>query len=230
MSKNRKLVCGIGINDLDYEVRKTSIQIDDKGNSKIIVDQCSIYQCWSDLLWRCNSKSKNPRRTRYIDCKVNPEWTLASNFHRWAIENKYNKSLKLDKDILISGNKEYGPDTCAFVPDYINASIVVLPSGKYPIGVNVQSQYVNDSRENLRKYTARVYEGGPGSERIFLGNFGSSEEAHKAWQIGKAISIERAIGFYEKEDCFREDVKQALVERCLRLKLDSKLGIETTSL
>jgi hypothetical protein len=104
------------------------------------------YVKWSSLINRCyNSKIQN-RQSSYIGCYVVEEWHNFQNFGEWYKENWkpwMDKTWQLDKDILIKGNKVYSPETCCFVPKYINTifSNRKKERGEYPIGV----QKVNNS-------------------------------------------------------------------------------------
>ena len=69
-----------------------------------------------------------------------------------------------------------------------------------------------------------------GDKRKRLGRFATPEEAHAAWQIGKAEALEFVINRYAQEECFRTDVADALMRRVWDLRLDNANGVETKSL
>lgn len=72
------------------------------------------YQKWKNMLERCYSELYQKKRPTYIGCTVCDEWHNFQNFAEWYYKNKTD-GYDLDKDIKISGNKTYSPDTCLFV-------------------------------------------------------------------------------------------------------------------
>ena len=72
----------------------------------------------------CDTQYSNMlRRVRtlkeYDDCVIHPDWVDCQVFYRWARENAV-ESWVLDKDILVEGNRVYGPETCVYVPEPLN--------------------------------------------------------------------------------------------------------------
>jgi hypothetical protein len=61
---------------------------------------------------------------------------LASKFKEW-FDDHYREGYQLDKDLLVPGNKTYGPETCVFVTQEINKILLYrgVRSGECPIGV-----------------------------------------------------------------------------------------------
>lgn len=84
----------------------------------------SAYAHWIHMITRCHSQAYQHRN--YFDVSVIKEWLCFQNFAAWAINQVgYGmKSWQLDKDILISGNREYSPSACCFVPARINSLII----------------------------------------------------------------------------------------------------------
>lgn len=85
---------------------------DGKFNSKYV-----SYPSWISMLERCYDFKFQQRSPTYIGCTVCEEWHNFQNYTEW-----YNKAhpsdgnkYQLDKDIRVSGNKIYSPDTCIFV-------------------------------------------------------------------------------------------------------------------
>jgi hypothetical protein len=63
----------------------------------------------------------------YQDVFVCEEWHNFQVFAKWFYENYYKilgEIMNLDKDIIKKGNKIYGPEYCAFVPQTINKLLV----------------------------------------------------------------------------------------------------------
>lgn len=107
------------------------------GKRDINIDTHDIcYIRWNSMLQRCYSSECQIRNKTYVGCTVCEEWLLFSNFKQWFDEN-YIEGYELDKDILVEGNKVYSPDTCRFVPSYINTLLVQCNSarGDLPLGV-----------------------------------------------------------------------------------------------
>jgi len=90
------------------------------------------------MLNRCYGKVHQDKFPTYKGCTVCDEWLVFSNFMLW-MENQDWVGKQLDKDILIQGNKIYGPDTCLFVPEKINYLFCSSAErkGEYPIGVSL---------------------------------------------------------------------------------------------
>jgi len=125
---NRKPVHGVGVNDANYQV---SPFVDGK---KIF---CPFYATWMGMLDRCYSRAYQTRQPTYIGCTVVDEWLTFSNFRAWMVEQDW-QGKQLDKDLLIPGNKIYGPNTCMFVTHAINSLLgdCKKSRGAYPIGVS----------------------------------------------------------------------------------------------
>jgi len=124
----RKLICGVGVNDALYQ---PSITI--KGKYRT----CPFYIIWRGIIYRCYGKKTKANYPTYTDCTVEKSWLYFSNFKKWASTQNW-MGNELDKDILIPGNKQYGPNTCLFVPPAINRLLNknTKRRGKYPLGVS----------------------------------------------------------------------------------------------
>lgn len=169
MASTRKLVYGVGVNDAGYP-----ITIEEKINGKrILVWSCPFYVSWHHMLERCYSDKLHFSRPTYAGCAVVPEWRRFSAFRVWMSQQQWQGS-HLDKDILLSGNKVYGPDTCVFVPKSLNNFLLDRSSarGEWPIGVYWDKQ--------SRAYQARCRNPFTRNQE-FLGCFPCPQEAHNAW-------------------------------------------------
>lgn len=167
--KRTKLIYGVGINDADYNVCKTDV-VDGK---KKILWVCPYYVKWRAVLERCYSEKFWKTNPTYRDCSVVPEWHLFSNFKAWMKTQDW-EGKQLDKDLLLYGNKVYGPDTCVFVDQKVNLFMLENKAtrGKSLIGVYFD--------EECGKYRARCCSVTTGKQKC-LGRYTTQEEAHKAW-------------------------------------------------
>lgn len=90
-----------------------------KGNYK-------AYHHWHQMLIRCSSDEHKFRN--YFDKEIVDEWLCFQVFAPWAESqvgfDKLKPKWQLDKDILVQGNKIYGPDTCCFIPHRINSLVI----------------------------------------------------------------------------------------------------------
>jgi len=164
--KKNKLVCGVGINDLDRPVYW-------KENGKYVI--CPIYKIWKSMLVRCYDEKFHHRQT-YQDCLVAPVWLRLSNFEKWISTQNW-EGKELDKDILFPGNKIYGPDTCVFVTHDVNIFLIDSAGarGEHPIGVH------------FHKMTGRFQAAcnNPFGKGPYIGLFDNPEDAHLAWKQKK---------------------------------------------
>lgn len=188
----RKLIYDVGINDYDGTVTET---IDGKSVRK------PFYRSWCDMLKRCYSEKYHQAHPTYKDCKVHDEWLSLTAFKQWHDE-QYVDGYVLDKDLLVSGNKTYSPETCVFLPKLINLFMVEnnASRGKYPIGVS----FVRC------KYIAQINNPDTG-KNVHLGSFDAPEMAHEAW---KAKKLEYAVMLANQyKDTIGSDAALALITR-----------------
>lgn len=175
----RRLVCGVGINDADYN---TSSTVDGK---KV---QCIAYRKWQAMLSRCYSDGYHSLNPSYVGCNVCDEWLIFSNFKRWFDLN-YVDGWDLDKDIKIIGNKTYSPDACIFVPACVNSLILGMTGFKngLPSGV----EFYKDKPFNNYRVRPRI-----DGKKKHIGYFDTIEEAHSAYIKVKNDEILRKCNQY----------------------------------
>ena len=192
-----KLVYGVGINDADYTLQKK----EKVGGSLKMVWRCPFYTRWVDMLRRCySSKLPENRLASYRDCFVIEEWLYFSKFKAWMEQQDW-EGKHLDKDILIPGNKKYGPDTCVFVEQRVNAFVVERAAmrGEFPIGTYF--------KRGIDKYMARCCSVVTGKME-YLGYYNDPEEAHQAWL---AFKLQQAYILASEQTDIR--VAKALINR-----------------
>lgn len=112
----RKLIYGVALNDchgaLDHQTGGHTLK----------------YSKWYGALQRVYDKNETTRPT-YLDCTLHNSWLRFSAFSKWYDMQPYHdvKGYNLDKDLLVPGNKEYGPDTCLIIPQSLNTMIISRP-------------------------------------------------------------------------------------------------------
>jgi hypothetical protein len=154
---------------------------------------CPFYKAWISMISRCYSKNSIKKYPTYADCSVVSEWHTLSKFSEWmAIQDWRGKDL--DKDLLVSGNKVYGPDTCVFVSSYINTMITGTTKSRndLPIGVSVFCRPYKDGGVRY-KATASFR-----SKATHIGYYRTPEEARKAYKIKKAEYMFSVADFSEE--------------------------------
>lgn len=177
--KKNKLVCGWGINDVDYNVHKHEF-INGKWK-KVWV--CPYYVKWLNILKRCLSPKLQARQPTYKGCTVTDKWRRLSDFIKWVDSqpNRDWENCQPDKDILFEGNKHYSPETVVFVSGKVNNFIIDRGKsrGKYMIGVcDAGKAYKN------KPYISRCRDPFTGKGKT-IGRFSTEIEAHLAWQSYK---------------------------------------------
>lgn len=152
------------------------------------ITKTPLYRKWHGMVKRC----KNPwfKDVTYEDKDVVDEWASYPEFYAWAIAQKGHdkEGWELDKDFLVDGNKIYGPDTCCFIPKYLNGlfrntkiSEQGLPKGVY---------------RYRGKYIARIW---LKDKKVSLGTYESIEEASLAYNSARNEYL-RSLAEYYKED------------------------------
>lgn len=108
----RRLVYGFGVNDSPYITN-----ILRKGKPRRV---CPYYQVWVSMLERAYYPYLHATRPTYKDVSVEEVWHSFMTFREWMARQDW-EGMELDKDILIPGNKVYGPEFCVFVTRRTNA-------------------------------------------------------------------------------------------------------------
>lgn len=158
---------------LSYNANHKTTPTNGKNLVALVIDYMSINGC--DFLFE----------NTFND---NEEWKLFSEFRKW-FDNHYIEGWSLDKDILVKGNKVYGPKTCCFVPNEINTFFTKRQNdrGKFVIGV------VN-KRNN--KYISSISING---HIKHLGCFETEEEAFDAYKEAKEGQAKKLADKYKTQ-------------------------------
>lgn len=149
------------------------------------------YTVWTDMIRRCYDEN-DQKHVTYKDCEVCEEWHNYQNFAQWYSENYYeipNEIMCLDKDILIKGNRVYGPDTCIFVPNRINALFTKSNSnrGLYPIGVSVHQGH-------YKAHMSKIINGK--KQMKYYGKYDTPEQAFECYKQIKEEYIKEVAEEY----------------------------------
>ena len=137
------------------------------------------------MIKRCYLSKQLEYKRTYIGCTVCEEWLSFMNFRAWMVSQDW-VGKRLDKDLLVTGNKEYSPDNCTFISNRINCFLT---------NCHASSGYCWDVR--LEKFHARVSNPFTGCE-VHLGYFSSEEEAKEVWlnaklEIGERLAKEGGL-------------------------------------
>lgn len=161
----RKTVYGVGINDAPHV-----IEIRQNGNR--ITEPC--HTSWWSMLRRAYDSKFHSKQPTYIDVTVCPEWLMYSGYRKWWLEN-HTDGFALDKDLLHPGNTVYSPDTCIYIPQWLNSFTIDSGAtrGEWPIGVHFNKR--------AGKFQAYCNNRAIGKLQ-HLGFFSNPESAHMAWK------------------------------------------------
>jgi hypothetical protein len=189
MSNKNKLVLGVGINDL------------------LTSSTTKAYSTWYNMIRRCYPPQNQIRNYTYIGCTVCDEWLVFSNFKKWHDEN-YREGFHLDKDILIEDNKVYSPDTCVFVPQYLNSLLTDSRKarGECPVGVSRAMTH----RQKTPTYTAQCSNGF--GKQIYK-TVKTIEEAKQWYSITKTRIVAEQVQRALSEGAIDQRVAKALLAR-----------------
>ena len=188
----RKPVFGVAINDSPY---MSELTIDGK---RVF---CPAQRAWRDMLRRCFDLKYHKKFPTYAGCKPCQEWLFFSGFLKWWKVN-HKDGLQLDKDIIGNG-KIYSPDTCVYIPSWINVfnSDCAASRGEYKIGVSFDSR--------IGKFSASCSKGILGGNGR-IGYFPTEEDAHKAW---KSTKIEMAKSLKNRMDDIDKRIYPSIINK-----------------
>ena len=174
-----KLIYGVGLNDADYKVTR-------KVSDKTLY--CPFYERWRGMLSRCYGK----RYKTYIGCTVCDSWLVFSNFKKWMLTQDW-KDKELDKDLLVSGNKQYSPETCVFVSQKVNKFVIENKKsrGEFLIGT-----YFKKDRSKFVSLCRNPCSG----KAEYLGSYDNEIEAHLAWVNRKLELVKELRAVNEIDD------------------------------
>ena len=202
--------------------------------TNIATRDCPYYQMWKSMIGRCyNHKDLRYKLYGLVGVHVDDTWLFRSGYNTWLIQSSFIKPYVVDKDLLIQGNKIYGPDTCCIVPQYINSMFNIAQKGTetLPIGVSKRVNTKDMKKDYERPYAAMSnHNPTDDGNKIYTSYHETAEEAHKAWQTIKLISFRFYLEKYSTEPCYRKDVHDAILLRISKLESDLLKGIITLEL
>lgn len=166
---HREIVCGIGVNDADYQVT-----LCDSQGKRVI---CPYYQVWRSMLKRCYCPIFLRKQPTYVGCSVDSAWHLFSVFKTWMQSQDWENKV-LDKDLSSQGNKHYSAETCLFVSQALNNLLCLHNKnrGNLPLGVS----YANRGKKQVLIAQCSFY-----GKKKHLGYFSSVEAAAEAYKQAK---------------------------------------------
>lgn len=178
----------IGVDSLKYKSRDSAytLTVRDIGfmgeGSYSSYNSYKAHQSWCDVIKRCYCEEFLEKNQTYQGCSVHRDWHNFQNFAKWYTEN-YIEGWKLDKDILVDGNKIYGPETCCFVPQIINCQFTVVKGSKSGLPRGVQKKGKRFIVETKRLECGKKTYLKPDSP------FRDANIAHEAWKEYKVNYI-----------------------------------------
>lgn len=156
------------------------------------------YLTWKSMLQRCYDEKYIEKKPTYYGCSVATVWHNFQSFAEWYHGQHKEHDWQIDKDLIVTGNKQYSPDSCAFVPQQINSILLDSSSsrGNLPLGVT----------ESRGKYRARIR---VNNIPVDLGIYITPEEAFIHYKLAKEYNVKIVAERYKK--CIDPRVYEALM-------------------
>jgi len=149
------------------------------------------YRTWLNMFVRCYDEKELKRNPTYKECYVCEEWHNFQVFAKWFYQqpNHDKQGFDLDKDLIVLGNKIYGPDYCSFVPHQINTLLTGhgLARGSWPQGVCYSKRY--------KSYRAKVNKGE--GKSFHIGSYSNPEDAFKPYAEEKEKFVKQRAEEYK---------------------------------
>lgn len=157
------------------------------------------YTAWTKMLERVYCTKKQSKNKSYIGCLVAPEWHNFQEFCRWYEAQPFKgEGYQLDKDILVPGNKQYGPAGSRFVPEPINKMLNtnVARRSSLPVGVT----------KSGKKYSVKLSMSGAIK---CIGSYESVEDAFSAYKSAREGYVRSMAEKYK--DKMQKEIYDALM-------------------
>lgn len=152
----------------------------------------TTYKTWNGMLTRCYAPRHENHIRNWSDVTVHPEWINFQNFATWY-EERLDKhgpvdfKWELDKDMLVPGNRQYGPSVCCLLPQPINGLFNDhgLKRGNLPLGIT----------KMRKQYQARVNAFGVCRELGCYSNLADAQRAY--WSEKFRVIQETTIRYWQ---------------------------------
>jgi len=167
------------------------------------------WRTWEGIIRRTDKRDlkwlAQPGKERYAECTLDLRWYKLSAFKEWIEQWDDFGNKQVDKDLLIPGNKIYGPDTCLMVRPVVNSWFKVKKTrgGDLPRGVSLNTAWKKGKSPN--PYRAQITP--IGGKRTHLGSYATVEEASAVFEKARKEQIKVLI---ETETDLK--VKNAMME------------------
>lgn len=206
--------------------RKRFYGVEDRKNSKGLWikqylvttdDTYNYYITRASLLWY-NMQQRCKNEYEGVNCsfenyQIFTDWCQEQ--YGYMKKDQNGKFWHLDKDLLFYRNRDYSPEKCLFIPEYINALLLDRKKTQvreYPIGC-----HWNKINNNFNSFITIK------AKHRYLGAYSSEIEAHRAWQQAKIQTVLEAAGDPEVND----RISSALISRAAMIQKDFDNGRET---
>ena len=155
------------------------------------------YELWKSMLRRCYSDKYQKKCPTYEGCEVSENFKSYEYFYEWCNKqigfgNDGNRNpFRLDKDLLVKGNKVYSEYSCIFLPNEINLLLTkrTASRGNHLIGV-----YWDKTK---KAFVAQVSKNKGKSE--YLGSFNTELEAFNAYKQAKESFVKEQANKWKDE-------------------------------
>lgn len=161
--------------------------------------ETQIHSAWSNMKGRCRKHTKHHTiHPTYNECSIVPEWEDFQVFADWyssqvGFESRGDdgRVFQLDKDVLLVGNKLYGPDTCVLIPSQLNCFFIDCGGqrGEFPLGVSYH--------KTAGKYRSYIREDG---KYVHLGLFHTAAAAEESYLYAKNNLLIKWIARLEEDN------------------------------
>lgn len=151
---------------------------------------------WCNMKLRCYDESQRWKYPTYAGCEVCEEWMHDSSaFIDWHNNQTYRQDgWELDKDFLAPSmpGKLYSPETCCYLPGWVNALFVDRAAlrGAYPLGVTLK-HITQSGGERFEVQISRGYADGYSDSIAYCDN---PIEGYSEYLIAKSEWVVEQIG------------------------------------